>query len=307
MKKTVFFIVAGLLALTGFAQTDLATAIKTIGEDVQYSEYWNVQLGDGGKNIISEKRWVVTLKSVMNRFGKFAGFDGIDTKEPGKKRIEYYYMYYTLDHYTHPAYMLNENGNVAHMIINGVLFQLTDFKGPESFTIDKMWFPKVPKDRAKDPIFQGSGMGDMKSADLKKLIRDYLAGMKKIQDANPYSEQVQTEADAMVFSVDSTRIMWNQKNAAYWNSPEGKAKLASMQKPKVTVYNDTQGEVLMCYGQGAYTVLKPGQKKTFSCDDGKIYKGKHRENSQQLDSTGEVLLNLDGNNCGTTINASTLH
>jgi hypothetical protein len=194
----------------------------------------------------------------------------------------------------------------VYVIINGVIFNLEHFESTTSFEIDIMWFPSVPKDRAADPVFKGSKMADMKSVDLLKLVKDYFVEMAKVQAANPYDATTQNEVDVMKFMVDSTQLTYDNANAAYWNSPEGQAKLNQLRKPRVTLINDTQSEVLMCYGSGVSTVLKPGEKKEFSCDNGKIYKGKHRENSEQLESTGDVLLNLDGNNCGTEIKASTL-
>lgn len=304
MKKLALFILLVLSTRISFAQTDMITALQSIGESVVYTEYWDVVPTPGGKNTIGEKRYVATLKLEKNKFGKVVGFDAV-AKEGGEKKITYNYMYNSFDHYTHPSYM-SAAADHAYVIINGVIFYLEHFNSTTSFEIDAMWMPSIPKDRAGDAVFQGGKMSDMKSADLMKLVKDYFAGMKKIQDANPYNETVKTEADAMKFAVDSTRLTYDNANAAYWNSPEGQKKLNQLRKPRVTLYNDTQGEVLMCYGQGVSTVLKPGEKKEFSCDNGKIYKGKHRENSEQLDSTGDVLLNLDGTNCGATINASTL-
>ena len=304
MKKLALLILLGFSARTISAQTDMAAALQSIGENVVYTEYWDVTPVAGGKNTIGGKRYVATLKPIKNRFGKIVGFDALE-KETGAKKITYNYMYNIFDNYTHPAYM-SAAANHAYAIINGVIFYFEHFENTNSFEIDAVWVPTIPKDRAADAVFQGGKMSDLKSADLMKMVKDYFAGMKKIQDANPYNEVAQSEADAMKFTVDSTRLTYDNANAAYWNSPEGQKKLNQLRKPRVTLYNDTQGEVLMCYGQGVSTVLKPGEKKEFSCDNGKIFKGKHRENSEQLDSTGDVLLNLDGTNCGVTINASTL-
>lgn len=288
------------------AQTDMITALQAIGDKVVYTEYWDVTPVPGGKNTIGEKRYVVTLHPVTNRFGKVVGFDAIDTKEAGKKRIEYYYMHGSFDNYTHPSMFFKKSSSIAYVIINGVIFELEKFKDANTFEIDKLWIPAVPKDRSGDAIFAGAKMSDLRSADLKKMVTDYLTAMKKVQDANPYNETAKAEADAMKFAVDSTQLTYTNKNAAYWNSPEGQKKLNQLRKPNVVLYNDTQGEVLMCYGSGVSKVLKPGEKLEFTCDNGKIYKGKHRPNSEQLDSTREVLLDLDGKNCGVTINASTL-
>lgn len=304
MKKFIIAAILGLSANAMNAQTDMITALKAM-DGVVYTEYWNVEPVVGGKNVFSGKRYVATVKPVNNRFGKIVGFDAFSKEDPNEKDISYNYMYNKFDHYTHPSYM-TAAADHAYVIINGCIFYLEHFESTTSFEIDAMWFPTVPKDRAADPVFKGSKMADMKTVDLMKMLKDYFVDMQKVQAANPYNEANQNEADVMKFMVDSTQLTYDNANAAYWNSPEGQAKLNQLRKPKVTLVNDTQSDVLMCYGQGVSTILKPGETKTFSCDNGKIFKGKRRENSEQLDSTGEVLLNLDGNNCGVEIKASTL-
>ncbi len=286
------------------AQIDMITSLKAM-DGVVYTEYYAVTIAEPGKNTISGKRYVSTVSPVKNRFGHIVGFDALSKENPAEKDILYNYMYNIFDHYTHPSYSTG-SASTAQVIINGCIFELEYFESTTQFGIDKIWIPSVPKDKAADPVFKGSKMADMKSIDLMKLVKDYFVEMKKIQDANPYNATMQEQANTMKFIVDSTQLTYDNANAAYWNSPEGQAKLNQLRKPKVTLVNDTQSDVLMCYGQGVSTVLKPGEKKEFSCDNGKIFKGKHRENSEQLDSTGEVLLNLDGNNCGREIKASTL-
>jgi hypothetical protein len=306
MKRFLFSLLLALPAGLTHAQTDMITALQSIGDKVVYTEYWDVTPVPGGKNTIGEKRYVVTLHTVTNKFGKVVGFDAIDTKEAGKKRIEYYYMHGSFDHYTHPSMFFKKSSSIAYVIINGVIFELEKFKDANTFEIDKLWIPSVPKERSGDAVFNGAKMSDLRSADLQKMVTDYLNAMKKVQEANPYSEPVQVEVDAMKFAVDSTQLTYNNANAAYWNSPEGQKKLNQLRKPRVTLVNDTGADLLMCYGQGVSTTLKPGEKKDFSCDNGKIFKGAVRPNSTQLDNTGKVLIDLNGTNCGITINASTL-
>lgn len=304
MKRLILSLLLAFPAGFANAQTDMITALNTIGESVVYTEYWEVTPTPGGKNTIGGKRYVATLKLQKNRFGKTTGFDAVE-KEGGAKKITYNYMYNKFDHYTHPSY-ISAAANHAYVIINGVIFYLEHFESTTSFEIDAVWVPSVPKNRAEEAIFKGAKMNDLKSADLMKLVKDYFAEMQKIQAANPYNETAQAEADAMKFAVDSTQLTYDNANAAYWSSPEGQKKLNQLRKPKVTLINDTGADVLMCYGQGVSTTLKPGEKKEFSCDNGKIFRGAIRPNSTQLDNTGKVLLDLNGNNCGITINASTL-
>jgi hypothetical protein len=303
MKKIMLAVLLGLSCVEMTAQIDMITSLKSM-EGVVYTEYWNVEPADG-KTVISEKRYVAVVSAVKNRFGQVVGFDATDKEKPTEKRIRYDYMYNSFDHYTHPSYS-TASANHAYVIINGCIFTLEHFVSTTQFDIDIIWIPAVPKDKAADPVFKGSKMSEMKGQDLKKVVLDYFVAMKKIQDANPYNESMQEQVNTMKFIKDSTQLTYDNTNAAYWNSPEGQAKLNQLRKPKVTLVNDTQSDVLMCYGQGVSTTLKPGEKKEFSCDNGKIFKGKVRANSDQLDSTGEILLDLNGTNCGREVKASTL-
>lgn len=284
--------------------TDMSTALAAIGESVVYTEYWDASPAGEGKTTIGGKRYVATLKPIKNRFGKIVGFDAIE-KGSGEQKITYNYMYNKFDHYTHPSY-LSAAADHAYVIVNGVIFYLEYFESTSSFQVDAVWIPSVPKDRASEATFKGAKMGDLKSTDLVKLVKDYFVEMQKIQAANPYNETAQNEADAMKFTVDSTRLTYDNANAAYWNSPEGQKKLNQLRKPRVTLVNDTGGDFLICFGQGVSVTMKPGEKREFSCDNGKINRGKIRPNSTQLDDTGVAVLNLDGTNCGAIINASTL-
>lgn len=303
MKKIMLAALLSISFTSVNAQIDMITSLKAM-DGVVYTEYWNTVPAEG-KTEISQKRYVAIVSPVKNRFDHIVGFDAIDKATPTEKRIRYDYMYNSFDHYTHPSY-LTSAAQHAYVIINGCIIKLEHFESTTQFDLDGIWIPSVPKDKSADPVFKGGKLSEMKAQDLKKVVLEYFVNMKKIQDANPYNETMQEQADVMKFVKDSTQLTYDNANSAYWSSPEGQAKLNQLRKPKVTLVNDTQSDVLMCYGQGVSTVLKPGEKKEFSCDNGKIFKGKLRANSDQLDSTGEVLLDLNGTGCGREIKASTL-
>ena len=158
-----------------------------------------------------------------------------------------------------------------------------------------------------------------------KLTKEAMAAPKKFTEAK-HEETLKAYLNEAFKKQEEMLPAWKEKNQAliaqwaanevryqaiidsingnYWNSAEGKRNLNNMQKAKVTFVNDSKSEVRLCYGSGAWSVLKPGEQKVFSCDDGKVYKGKARENSEQPESTGQVLFNLDGNNCGTELKAT---
>lgn len=305
MKKLVLFILLVATTKISLSQIDMITALKTIGEDVVYTEYLFVTINPGKKNEITQKRYKANLKLEKNRFGKVVGFNAIETKDGDENGIKYNYMYNKFDNYTHPSY-ISAAADHAYVIINGVIFKLEYFENISSFKIEQAWIPSIPKVRANDAIFQGGKMSDLQSADLMKLVKDYFVAMKKTQDETPYTETEQMEADAMKFTVDSTNIMIRQGNADYWNSEAGQKKLTQMRQPRITLTNDTGTDFCICHGQGVSTVLKPGEKKDFGCKDGKVYLGEKVPNSTNLKQTNKLLLDLNGTNCGAKINASTL-
>lgn len=306
MKKLALLVALGLTAAASFAQTDMITALQTVGDKVVYTEYWDIVPVAGGKNTIGEKRYVVTLKPVLNRFGKVVGFDGLDAKDPSQKKIEYNYMYSQFDHYTHPSHILKSSSNIAYLFINGVIFELEKFSGPESFEIDKLWIPAIPKDRADDPIFKGAKMSDLRSANLVQMVKDYLNGMKKIQEANPYNETIQMEVNTMKFAVDSTNETYRQKNANYWNSPEGQKKLAEMrassnQPTKKTIQNTGTPGLTVIYDNGMTTHINGGSSSQFPCRENVYYAVK--DASGNYTKKGTLISGAD-QDCGKTITAA---
>lgn len=307
MKKLVLFLLLVATTKISLAQIDMITALKTIGEDIVYTEYLFVTIKPGSKNEISQKRYKANLKLKKNRFGKIVGFNAleIDKKNGEENGIKYNYMYNKFDNYTLPSY-ITAAADHAYVIINGVIFKLEHFENTTSFKIEQAWIPTIPKARANDAIFQGGKMSDLQSVDLMKLVKDYFVAIKKIQDEKPYTETEQMEADAMKFTVDSTNIMIKQGNADYWNSEAGQKKLAQMRQPRIILTNDTGTDFCLCHGQGVSTVLKPGEQKDFGCKDGKVYLGEKVPNSTNLKQTNKLLLDLNGSNCGAKINASTL-
>ena len=148
---------------------------------------------------------------------------------------------------------------------------------------------------------------DMKTRDHEAVIKQYLADMKTIQETatGNFTDEEKNKLVIREQAKLDQQAGFDAKNAAYWNSEEGQRVLAKSRQPEVTLVNDTQGSVYLCYGQGASYDLKPGQKKTFSCSGGKVYRGTLRpNNSTQYDATSNVLLDLSGNDCGRTVNAS---
>jgi hypothetical protein len=269
MKKVALILLFAIISKFSTSQTDMITALETIGEDVVYTEYLFVTITAGQKNSISTTRYVTKLKLEKNRFGKTVGFNAIETKDGNEAKIKYDYMYNKFDNYTHPSYM-TAAADHAYVIINGVIFYLEHFDNTTSFDIAQVWMPKVPKARAEEAIFQGGKMSDLAKADLMKLIKDYFVEMKKIQEANPYNEKAQEEADAMKFTVDSTQLTYNNANASYWGSEEGQKKLAALRSKKegdgwVVIKNTGKKEMNVITDKGTSSHIAPGATSKWPC------------------------------------------
>ncbi len=103
-----------------------------------------------------------------------------------------------------------------------------------------------------------------------------------------------------------SNITYKQTNANYWGSEAGQKKLAQMRQPRVMLTNDTGADFCLCHGQGVSTILKPGEKRDFGCNDGRVYLGEKIPNQSNLKQTNKLLLDLQGTNCGAKLNASAL-
>mgnify|MGYP000917416446 CR=1 FL=1 len=151
---------------------------------------------------------------------------------------------------------------------------------------------------------------EMEKANHKETLQKYLdEAFKKQSELLPaWQANNKAKTDKRQAAKDRYRFTIDSVNGKYWNSAAGQKKKAEWAKSPVYIYNDTNTEFLMCHGQGVSTLLKPGEKKEFTCaGGGRVYKGKRRagNNTTQWDSTGQLLLDLNGTNCGVTYNAST--
>lgn len=185
------------------------------------------------------------------------------------------------------------------------VYVLSKFQNKDSYVIEKvMVFGEIKS--VKEAF---AAKKKMENAKHKEVLQAYLdsafAKQAELLPAWTASHQdLIKEREEAIFKV---REEIKGVNAAYWNSPEGQRKLAEMRQPDVVLVNDTGSDLLLCYGSGAYWRLKPGEKKSFTCVGGKVYRGTPRPNNQtQFDATKNVLLDLDGKNCGRVVNASTV-
>lgn len=191
------------------------------------------------------------------------------------------------------------------VFLDNWVYVLTNFKNKDSYVIEKV----MAYGETKSVKEAFAAKKKMEKANHKAVLQAYLdsAFAKQAELLPAWTSSHQDVIKAREEAIFMVREEIKGVNSAYWNSPEGQRKLAEMRQAEVTLYNDTQGDLLICYGSGAYDRIKPGDKKTFSCTGGKVFRGTPRpNNSSQYDATKNLLLDLDGKNCGRVVNASTV-
>lgn len=313
MKTKLHFLLSILVSTVGIhsvsAQAqDQHSALRAIGEGSVFKNFWGISTS-GGATTGQASSYQYELKFENNVLDKMSTFvmNKVGTDEA---KINSGFGYLEPNHYTKPSVIYNEDNYLGYVYIDGIMYALKGIKDPQnitSFKIDEIY---VLMKAAQGEHTSGKvALKEMKSRDHEAVIKQYLADMKKTQEnatAN-FSEEVKNEIAIIEQAKIDKEAGIQAKNAAYWNSEEGKRKLGEMRQEDVTLVNDTQGDLYLCYGSGAYKALKPGEKTTFSCLGGKVNRGTLRpNNNSQYDKTDNVLLDLDGNNCGRTVNASTV-
>jgi len=310
MKKSLKSIILGILiavsSSTSFSQGQL-DALKAIGEGSQFRGYWGVTTEKGVttgqigqdlelkfKNNVVEKMSSFTL----NTPGTDSYFpnDGFGWLEP--------------NHLTQPSLEHSDRHNIGYAYIDGIIYVLENVKDPKKITTFKMEKFYLLMKPAEGEHKSGKVLiKEMKTRDHIGVIKAYLIEMIAVQEkatANFTDDEKRNEMIIKQAKIDEENGV-KAKNAAYWNSEEGKKNLGEMNQAKVTLLNDTGSPIYLCYGQGASSTIKPGEKMEFSCTSGKVYKGTPRANSTQHDKTDKVVLSLDGKGCGNTVNASSVY
>lgn len=310
MKNTMKSILVVALTLvcsfTSFSQGQL-DALKAIGEGSQFRGYWGVTTENGITTAqVSNDSELKFTKNVVDKMSAF------ELNKPGKtdNLINSGFGFLEPNHLTQPSVFHSDRHNMAYVYIDGILYLLENVKDPKnitSFKMEKFYLlmkPAIGEHKSGKVLIK-----EMKTRDHMATIKSYLTEMISVQEkatANFTDEEKKEEMIIIQAKIDKENGV-KAKNAAYWNSEEGQKKLGEMNQAKVTLLNDTGSSIYLCYGQGAYSTIKPGEKMEFSCTSGKVYKGTPRANSPQHDRTDKVVLSLDGKGCGNTINASSVY
>lgn len=202
---------------------------------------------------------------------------------------------------------IERNNEKRLVILDEWVYLLEDWESKDKYKINSV-FKKGEASGFKLAKMAMGAAKVMENAHHKEALQKYLdEAFKKQSELLPAwqtankakIDQTKAAKERYQFTIDSV-------NGRYWSSAAGQKKKAEWAKAPVYIFNDTNTEFLMCHGQGVSTFLKPGEKKEFSCaGGGRVYRGTRRpNNSVQLDRTDQLLLDLNGNNCGVTYNAS---
>ncbi len=202
---------------------------------------------------------------------------------------------------------IERNTELRMVVLDEWVYILEKWENKDSYRIRKC-FKKGELSGFKLTKKAFGAAKEMENARHKETLQAYLnEAFKKQNELLPaWQANNRAKIDKRQAAKDRYRFTIDSVNGKYWSSAAGQKKKAEWAKPPVYIFNDTNTDLLMCHGQGVSTILKPGEKKEFSCvGGGKVYRGKRRpKNVQGLDRTDQVLLDLNGTNCGTTYKAS---
>ncbi|PCE64914.1 hypothetical protein [Sediminicola luteus] len=314
MKKQLLHWVIALTLTTTYAQTDFRSALLA-ADGIEFTEYWNIYKDDDGKQQITDPRYKVHLVAIENAFGKVVGFDAIDTSND-KKRLFYNYEDDRLDHYGKPAFITNIETKRGYALIEGVLFEFTGLETDGTgFTIDALWFPagkdtagkkkkklsfKEKLKRLKSQMGGGNPLvGAFMEKDLDQMVSEYFTQMKNLQEAHPLTPEEQNEVRAMTAKVDQRNAEIQSKNAAYWNSEEGKRVRQQMRADsgKATTWHIKNGRssAVSVGINGQTKTLQAGETWTISCQSDAFFA--HKESTQWVH---DGLIGKGSENCGST-------
>ncbi|MDO9000438.1 hypothetical protein [Sediminibacterium sp.] len=194
------------------------------------------------------------------------------------------------------------------VFIDEWVYVLNKWKDKDNYVIDKC----LKKGEVKGLKVMKAVMSSKKDGEKAKhveTLQNYLNDAFKKQAEVLATAEGKKKSDDYQNELTKGEKRWDlvrdSINGKYWNSEEGKKKQAEMAQAQVTLVNDMKVDLLMHYGSGVSQRLKPGEKTKFACKHGDVYRAKLRpNNTTQFDSTGEVLLKLDGTGCGRIVNAS---
>ncbi|MCA0430272.1 MAG: hypothetical protein LCH32_07190 [Bacteroidetes bacterium] len=262
---------------------------------------------------IDDKPWSLTFKPFQENLKEV-----VVQKEESNDIYRYY-----PDEEGYPCtYILGYKDNAKYMVgydyidyrshtrlvfLDEWVYILTKWENKDRYEISKC-FKKGEAKGLKLMKLAMSSSKTMEEAKHKEALKKYFdEAFKKQEEVLPgWKEKNKALVDKKQAGKDRYKFCVDSINGRYWGSAEGQKKKAQWAQSPVYIYNDTNVEFLMCHGQGVSTFLKPGEKKEFSCSGGgKVYKGTKRPNNNtQLDKTDQLLLDLNGQNCGKTYNAS---
>ncbi len=302
--KNILFIILSLIILKGFTQENLFKSIENLGLNTTYKVYSIYKSGEGYE--LEARSFKLQFDIVNNKFDKPAGLNAKMVGED-KTYITYNNENDILDHYSNPAYIRTNRGfNETYLVVDSVIYCLWSMEeDASSFELKSIYLPIFKKEKsdkkmslkekmaaAKNAVKDASGemkyLGQLKKKNHEKMIKDYIASMKKVQPI--YTSQEQKELAELKADIERGNAEIKAKNDAYWASEEGQAMRKRMNEDskqsnavgKCTIVNDLDqsyqsknNDVRLAFSGGstaAKSLLK-GHKMEVNCDDVKVYIG----------------------------------
>ena len=313
-RKLIF---SGLVMFTTslICQEDQTVKATKMGDGIFMSYVINQNGADYTYAGINADPWTLQMNAFHTDFKAISVTKGGSTKTvvyyPDEEAFPVTYIYGWQDDSKPMAgyEYIDYNSELRLVVLDEWVYLLEKWKNKDSYVIAAC----LKKGEMKGLKLTKAAFGAakvMEKAEHKATLQKYLdEAFAKQQTLLPeWQSKNQSKIERVKRAKERNRFVIDSINGRYWNSAEGKRKKAEWAQAPVVIYNDTQSDYLMCHGQGVSTFLRPGQKMEFSCSgSGKVYKGERiPNNTTNLKRTNVLIIEFNGQNCGRTINVSSL-
>ena len=326
MKKITTAILA-LICSISYAQVNQYDALKNIPEGTILTRHPSPKKGEDGKytsGTSKEKYKIYHHNSIHGKLYVMSVEKETDSKE------KYDFRGPATNHYSQPSIIGgSKDYGRGYVIIGNTIYYLTKIKNwsnPSSFVIDEVYLNRSNGEEKKEKLTMKERMAQAKAklaeaangpkeiteVDHKKVLKEYFSAMAKKQSSTSLTAKEKSEEAAIIKAEEDRIAKINARNSEFWNGAEGQAirdrdaHFAKQEAEGAVLINDLGTTLWVCYGQGAYDDLKPGEKKVFHCSvGGTVYKGTKKEGlaNPQYNSSTDMMFKVE-NNCGKQVKAS---
>lgn len=320
-QNVLYSILFSLCTLLSFGQAESQfKTLENLGEGAIFTEYWSIQKAEG-KFSGTKKSDKQELKLENNMHGKLSSFFLTDIGSD-KPDANMGFGWLEPNHYSEPSTFHSSRHSKAYTILNGVFYGLSGVEDPNNitdFTIKYMFVADAKnteggekkklslkeKMAALKAMSKAGGFPiDLQDKDHYALLKAYFAEMKVKQKKATANFSAETKKEiAIIAQAAADKKAGNKaKNAAYWNSEEGKRVLAKgnggSDKNWVTIKNTSSNRIYVINENGTSSPISAGGSNKFKCNSNLYHCSKDAHNTYKV--KGSLIYSANAK-CGGTI------